>query len=164
MSKPQETLPLKRAVHLVLRVPKGGNPIEWIIEQHNKILRERGVVWIGVWGRPMSLNLHQQLSQQIETSIPTVLFLVQRSADSFSCYKGNVSDIANKLDHTIRGLTPSYYADLQFLAHVKNWLRLSAITRASGGEVEKLLMHTTGRPLVDVLKSSMLTFGSVSYR
>jgi len=155
---------MDRALHLILRVPVTGKPLDWIVQQHEVVLRKHAAVWIGIRTCSLSRHLRGQLSLQTDNSIPTFLYLTQRSADLFNVYKAKISASANVLTDGMLALTPPYYADQQLIGDMQSWIKLATLAHADGSELDRLAMYTTGTPLVQVLKASMLSFGSVYLR
>ena len=126
-----------------------------------EVLRARGTVWLGIRTCSLSSNLIGQVASQVERLVPSFLFLMQRSGDSFNTYKSEIAALANDLPQSMLALTPEYYATQGLLAGMQSWIKVTTIGRASDTEIERLAMYTTGTPLVHVFKTSMLSFGAI---
>jgi len=100
-------------LHVLLRFSDPTNPAKNTIEEHMKVLDEKGTVWWGKFGRGMADSKYEPLTSQIKESIPTYAFLYQGLIPR---YKAKMIDIFKKLGganfKTLcpePELVPSYY-------------------------------------------------------
>jgi hypothetical protein len=146
-------------MHLILRVPVTGAALEEIAERHLEVLSKHGAVWVGIRTCFISERLRVLMETQKKNSIPTFLYLMQRSGKSFAAYKGTFSTSTNYMYPGMPKLMPSYYADL--LDGFKSWIKVTTLVPVKESEIVRLAMYTTGTQLIHVLRTSMLSFGSV---
>jgi len=146
-------------MHLILRFPITGAPLFWIVDQHKNGLQRRIGVWFGIRTCFFRRALMVALQKQIRNGIPTYLWLLQRSGQSFIGVRGLMADLSNSPDSAAH--VPDYYREQGLLPEMKGWVKIVAFEEMAFPELEGLRLCTTGNLLIDVLKKSMLSFGAV---
>lgn len=137
--------------HLLLRIPVIADSIETIVEKHNDVALSFGSVWFGVRGQaPTSARL-MSLTEQLERSIPTFFYLVQRT-QPLSVFKSSILAIVKSLPEKESRLVPPYYAAMPTGYKAALWLKVGLFDEASNGVLDLLRVHTTGNPVTHALK------------
>lgn len=116
---------------------------------------------MGIQTMSLGERLRAPLSAQIKDSIPTFIYLMQKSGSSFEAYKGNMAGSTNYVRPGMQDMMPRYYSDSQLLPRFKGWVEVTSFTKANEKEIAHLAMYSTGTQLLYVLQRSMFSFGSV---
>jgi hypothetical protein len=141
--------------HLVVRIPMTGEPLDEIVEKHNAVASSMGGVWFGSRGQAPGEARLILLKQQLERSIPTFLYVVQRKPETIQAFQSPILSLAHSVPSADSQLIPPYY--VSFGSHFKAaiWLKVGQFKESPYTALRLLQMETTGSPVTFVLMKSM---------
>jgi len=140
---------------LLVRIPMSGESLGEIVWRHDAIASSMGCVWFGSCGQaPMESRL-ASLTQQIERSIPTSLYLVQRRDETLQVFQSQILGIARSVPSTESHLVPPYYASPKRDFKAVIWLKLQEFKEMPHTAIRLLRVEKTGSPVTFVLMRSM---------
>ena len=140
---------------LLLRLPATDKSIEKVAEAHWRIIAENGSVWLGIVGKTYSAKNISHIKENGE-----FLYLVQNTHDGISVYKGEMSDVNEKLPETQYPFVPRYYHGQGITDRARIWVKLLSLARVATKEIEGLRVVSSGRK-ASVLLSGMAYLGIV---
>lgn len=151
--------------HLVLRLPMNVAPLDEIIEKHNAVAKSSGSVWFAISGRSPKPARLEMFKEQIQCSIPTFLYVLQREHDAFKVFQADILSLGQDAPETELHLIPPYYAARSILSSAVLWLRVRQFTEQAPTSVNRFYVQTTRNPLMDALKgmSSLLIVSDSSH-
>ena len=97
-------------IHLVFRFSDRLLKINDTVLEHNKIIEKYGAVWFAKLGKPVGKPHIESMRAQIEDSIPTYLYIVQKQSGAYIYYRGSVSEITKDTPLHEKELFPNYYS------------------------------------------------------
>lgn len=157
--------PFKEAIgsqHLVMRFADSLFGGVDTVEEHHKVIRARGFVWMAKMGRSLASAKIEILRHQAEVGTPTYLYLVQRKMSAYSWVRGRLADIAARLPSTATKAIPSYYTTAGVIDSAGLWLKLTELHHVLDSEIEQLRVASSGRKITEILQASMAAMFMVS--
>lgn len=145
----------KRPIHILLRYSDKLNAAAETIPEHQKVISKSGAVWFGKLGRPVSINHVDKINKQIADGIPSFLYLVQRVGRNYETYCGTIVQITKNCPKDERELIPAYYYYKDIVDEIALWTKLSKIELVDQAALNKLVVATSGMPVLESLSSSM---------
>ena len=141
--------------HLIVRIPMKGEPLDKIVDKHNAVTSTSGAVWFGSRGQAPGEARLILLMEQVERSVPTFLYLVQRKAQTFQTFQAPILAIAHSVPPTDSQLIPPYYVSFGSRFKAAIWLKAGLFKEEPDGALRLLQVETTGSPVTFVLAKSM---------
>jgi len=123
------------------------------IKEHKEILKKKGHVWFGKFGRKICKDNISYLNLQIQGNIPTVLFLVQTCNKENNVYMAFLSNVSSSISEKDLESVPAYYQS--YYKEISVWFRFSKITKLSTNALKHILISSSGRPASEILRKSM---------
>jgi hypothetical protein len=152
----EESLPLGyQPVHVVMRYTEKFLGVADTVAEHERILRRRGAVALGKFGRPLGAPWVERLNRQISAGFSTSLFLVKRIDDGYAVHKLNVKRVTRKPDEKINRLFPSYYAEQSVLARMSMWFVCDAVVAVKPNVLDALHIASSGYSVRRAIHTSM---------
>ena len=145
----------KEAIHLVMRyVDKYG--IE-TVPVHEEVVSKKGAVLVGKVGKPIAIPTIQMLNEQVESGIPTYLFLISKTAPGeYLCHQGTIECISSELPSKEKHLIPDYYRENRITPFVTLWIKISTLAATRKTGLSKLTIASNGKNLLSTLPKSMI--------
>ena len=113
------------------------------INEHKEILKNKGYVWFGKFGRKLSNQSISDLNSQILREIPTVLFLVQSYDKLYNVHMAYLSNVCRTLNIKDLEYVPAYYQSFYKEAFV--WFQFSRITDLSNNALKHISVSSSGK-------------------
>ncbi len=95
--------------HILLRWSATENKGRETIEKHAELLKSRGIVVWGKFGKPIHDARVEKFNKQIDAGIPTYAYLV--GGEPRKMLRATLSKVSQRIDSVDRSLIPEYYRD-----------------------------------------------------
>jgi hypothetical protein len=143
------------AVHVLLRV-RSENGLT--LSAHKNVLSRKGTAILGKMGEPLGKVFKDELTKQIERGVRTYLFLTTREGwnGPYVTDRCLLRGVYHTLDDAKRSLVPQYYA--VDIPRIETWFEIAAMDRLSRDEMNKIVVLSSGREIMSVIKSSATVF------
>lgn len=142
-------------IHLVLRfgdeLAGGYNTID----EHKKVLDQRGCVWFGKVGKPVGERKVKRLMSQIQEGEPTYLYLASRRPGKLLLHRGLLEIVQRERPKHMADAIPGYYTDAGLLDAIASWCLVRSLENVGGKELRRLRVATSAQPLSVSLQDSM---------
>lgn len=145
-------------IRIVTTVNLGLNMID-PIEEHNRIFKREGKVAFAKFGNPQRQPNCNILCEEISKGHTTYLYVVTRNGSRYASFRAPVSQIVRRSNPSC-ALYPPYYTKLGLVASL--WFILSGSFKPH--PIDKLWVASSGRPLMESLKSSRCNMMVVTTR
>jgi hypothetical protein len=134
------TSPQSGSVHLLLRIPKYGHPIERVAELHNAVATRHRTVWLGIVGKTYSAQNLEDIRQRGQ-----YLYVVQHQRNGLALMKARIKGVDSALPETDRHLAPEYYVSAQIIERAKVWVRITTLRVTPIEELDTLRVKSSGK-------------------
>lgn len=128
-------------------------PEDGTIREHEKIIRQKGHVWIGKFGKALGKNHIACMTSQIKKSIKTYLFLVQTKNKKYEIFFAPLIEIKVKISIMDLEYVPTYYRECT--ARVGTWFKVKKFQKMPSELLNAVLISSSGMRATETLKSSM---------
>jgi len=143
----------EKPIHLAVRFSDTLFGIGNVVTRHNKIVEQRGSVYFGKMGQPISQLKADKLNQQIEKKIPTFLYLVKGNRKKSTAYRAPLLQVQKELPSEYN-LIPSYYSEKNILQFMKVFMRIGEIKKIEIADLTSLRTISSLYPLTETLAKS----------
>jgi len=127
--------------HLLVRYSEADAPPEGVVAAHQAILKEKGEVLIGKFGRTISNDKIAIFINQIETGKTTLLYLVKKTDKGYQVHQAKLKAITKQIDKMDLMLVPEYYRKNRF---VSVWFRVTSLTKSKTDILKELTIKSSG--------------------
>jgi hypothetical protein len=141
--------------HVLLRYSDHDAPDCGVIEAHEKILKKRGKVVIGKFGRPLGQPHIDRINQQIAAGKPTFLFLVKKGKHGYETHLAELLQVNRTLSEEDSRFVPSYYKGSPY---VRVWFRAKSLKPCKKGILDQLIVKSSAFPASSTLPKSVAGF------
>lgn len=124
------------------------------IEEHKRILKEKGFVWYGKMGAPISEKVAQTI---LDNPLPRFLLIHSGFTDRYWIHIDKISRVQPSKDDY-----PSYYHEKA--EHIGTWFRVISITEADRSVMSRCKVASSGAPLSEVSRHSMNPYFIIEYQ
>jgi hypothetical protein len=138
-------------LHMVLKYGEHKAPPPGTIAIHSNIMKEFGTVWMGKWGKSTGKPFIRILKKQIDSDLPTYVFLTKHAAQKYTVHAGCLEAVDTKVDD--ENLIPSYYLDRK--PYIRTWFKISKLTQLSPDIFDELIGFSSRMPISKTLKKTM---------
>lgn len=154
--------PETKLIHILLKLKFHDDDIGVCdaIETHNSIAREHGTVWIGKIGSPLSTELTKRIAGEIENQLKPKLFLFYGPKDERCYYLADIISILRQTNAPSKRF-PDYYRE--FRRDIHQWFEISQLTLAGRDEISRLVVASSGKPVLEVAPRCMTAHLVVTY-
>lgn len=128
-------------------------PENGTIEEHVKIIREKGYVWYGKMGTPISQKVSEMLMSNDE---PCFLLIHSGAIERYWVYFNEISRERPEYEDF-----PTYYHSLA--DNCKSWFRVNRIEPAEKGVVGKCKVISSGAVLSEASRHSMSPYFIIEF-
>ena len=143
-----------KPVHLLIRFSNSLLKTGDTIDEHNKVVEQKGAVWFGKMGSTVSQKHIDVLNEQIEKGVPTYLYLVKGNRRKSTFYKAELIYASKSLPDEEKDLVPTYYQELDIPRFVKFWAKIGTITPADPADLRQLKVASSVFPISETLAKS----------
>lgn len=148
--KSRENVP----IHLILRFSDFGLEEGGTISNHRDILKNKGMVLVGKYGKPIGANMLRVLNEQISNKAETYMFLINSWPKSKkSIFVGIVTEISTDINNKDLSLVPIYYR--RKASEIHSWVRVNRLLEVDKNILRSLSLVNTGNSANDALAHSM---------
>lgn len=138
--------------HVLLKYSEKSAPSPGTIELHNQIIKKKGSVWIGKFGKPTGMPMINKLLKQIKKKKPAYLFMSKHTGGgTYELHAGVLLDVSRKLDDL--STVPTYYADKY--RYVRTWFKVKEFVKLEPEILRILRGKSSMLPIILSLKKSM---------
>jgi hypothetical protein len=124
------------------------------ISAHQEIAKRKGAVWLGKMGRTLARIHVNTLNEQCKHDVPTYVFLVQKCADGYELYQGNMVEVSRVFPDD-RRLIPPYYEQRGILQYMRLWQKLTGIRKVDADVLKRLYVASSGSSAAETLPRSI---------
>lgn len=146
--------------HVLIRFSNIEAPSGDAISEHARILRTKGQVILGKFGRRITATI-AMLNSQIKAEKSSCLFLVRRDGQQYAVYAAKVSKASHQISAEDRDFVPLYYRKSPY---VSTWFTISELCEVENVALDRLLVSSSGFPVASTLRKSMAGFFFVRNR
>ena len=143
-----------KSVHLLLRFSDRLLTEGNTITEHNLIAEREGSVWFGKMGSPVSRIVIDRLNDQVNTNIPTSIYLVKGNRKKQSAFIAELITASTTLPKQEENLVPIYYEELGIRKYIKFWVKVELIHPLDFSELQRLRVASSVFPLPETLYKS----------
>jgi len=145
----------KSVKHLLIRFSDklATTPKDGTINEHEKIRKKLGYVWMGKYGRKLGKRHVTVLNSQIKQGIPTMVFLVQTVNREYDVHMARVQNVSLKIAKADLKAVPEYYRNR--LSEIGVWFKIDKFKKLSGESLKSILISSSGMPAHTTLKESI---------
>lgn len=141
----------KSTLHILIRYGEQLAPQEGTIKAHQDVIKQKGYVWLGKFGKKVGDNMFQIVKKQIDSREPAYLFLVKYVGGHYIVHAGFLTDVSFKPSEP--EFVPSYYSKKLHLA--SSWFKINKIVRLDAEVLKNLPGKSSSFPIIESLRSSM---------
>lgn len=134
---------------VAFRFSDGYAPKEGTINLHKEIIKEKGCVWYGVFGVKLS---DKNINKIINNEGKKIILVKSKTLE---CYVAEVIDISKDAPNDT-SLIPSYYRN--DTTRVKTWIKIKDIIETDKTILEKAVIQSTGKKLIESINGGMTSF------
>jgi hypothetical protein len=146
---------IKSTQHVVMRFADSLCSGVDTIREHQQVIDQKGVVWLGKIGRPLAQHNLDILNGQIQSRKRTFLFLVQKRGREYIWTKALLSEVSRSVPALVRSPVPAYYQELGITKLVSMWFKVENLRKATRAEIRNLHVVSSRRQISETLSSSM---------
>lgn len=153
-SKPRRK-PISEDFNIVFRF-SGISESADTIEEHYKVIKTEGSVWLGIAGTGFSTATIQKLNSSPENGKARYLYLAKLVTNNYQAYKAEILGCSVEVPKNPK-LIPRYYNEFHLINAVKVWLHLRCLQSVSSAEFASLMVASTGTNLEEALRRGAKT-------
>lgn len=142
-------------VHVVMRYSEQFLGVDDTVGEHQKIIRKKGSVAVGKFGRPLASGWVERLNKQIASGFKTSLYLVKKSPDGYAAFRLNVMRVTRDRDASIEKIIPKYYLEGTTLRRMTMWFVCDSVTSTKPTVLDSLHIASSGYSARRAILTSM---------
>lgn len=142
-------------LHVVMRYSEQFLGVEDTVAEHAKVIKKRGSVAVGKFGRPLANKWVERLNRQIAAGFKTSLYLVKKAADVYVTHQLNVVLVTRDIDLKLEKTMPAYYLDRSVRARMTMWFLCDSVSGTGPRLLDSLHVASSGYSVRRAIHTSM---------
>jgi hypothetical protein len=153
--QPVERLAMKNqdgyTQHILVRYGEQIAPEEGTISAHDAIIRKKGFVWLGKFGKKISQSMYNILKKQIKKDKPTYIFMIKRDNKKYVVHAAVLEDVVFSKPDT--DYIPEYYANKRIFSQC--YFKIIEFIPINSEILYELIGRSSNLPIIETLAKSM---------
>lgn len=142
-------------IHLVIRFSDSFRASVNAIKEHKAVIQREGAVWFAKVGKPLGPERASRIGDQLRRDVRSYAFLVKKGKGGYQWFRATIVAIAETLPGRATRYIPDYYSAARIIQDARLWLKLSRIDAIDPQALKPYRIITSGRPLLDSIRTSM---------
>lgn len=140
-------------LHLMIRFSDTLYSVGDVVSKHNAVVESCGYVWFGKIGTTISQNRMDIINKQIDTGIPTYLYLAKGNRKKLIFYRATLLKISKEFADK-KKYVPKYYFETKLIQYMQSWIKISKIEPIESSAIQNLKTVNSIFPLLESMARS----------